>query len=107
MENNTTLSRAQLRSLCDHDAASPRSRLDAAAQLLEQYGASDRNLRIIRRTIRQFERFTAESPRTQQQTRWWAERLKGKLERMLEANPVQPEDTSDESDFAPSKHSLP
>jgi hypothetical protein len=87
-----TLTRSQLRCLCDDQAASPKSRLDAAGMLLDQFGASARNLRIVKRVARTFEKYVAASPRTQQQVRWWSERLKARLERIAEAETTQPED---------------
>lgn len=96
-----TLTRSQLRCLCDDQAASPKSRLDAAGMLLDHFGGSARNLRFARRVARKFEKYVATSPRTQTQVRWWSEKLKARLERISEAETLPPEDPDDnETDSA-------
>ena len=98
MDTSHTITRAQLRSLCNDQAASPQSRLSAANTLINTFGLTARNLRVARRTAKLFAKHVASSPRSQQQIRWQSEKLLARIERALENGTEQPDDAIDEND---------
>lgn len=79
------LTRSQLRRLCEDTSASAQSQLQAANLLIDTFGLSDRNRRLAKRTAKRFAKYICQSPRTQIQVRYQAERLLARIERALEA----------------------
>jgi hypothetical protein len=98
MENNTMLTRGQIRSAIEDPAASPQSRLNAANLLLDTFGLSDRHRRLAKKTAKRFAKYVSASSRSQQQVRWQSEKLLARIERALEAGSAQPEDTIEDND---------
>lgn len=98
MENNNTLTRSQIRSAIEDPAASAQSRLSAANMLIDMFGFSDRNRRLAKSTAKRFSKYIAQSPRSQMQVRFQAEKLLARIERALEAEEVVDVPDQDEPD---------
>jgi hypothetical protein len=88
---------ALLRSAAENESASPKTRLDAATALLDQYGPTARNLRVLRRIIRQFAEYDGgESSQTNKLVRQRVSHLKGQLKAALAAAPIVVDPTDDD-----------
>jgi hypothetical protein len=97
--SQVTLTRAQLRSAAESAAASPKVRIDAAMTLLDGFGATARNCRIVKRIISEFEEYDgASSPRTNKLIRQRVTELKGKLKAALATTPTDEPDDADDAE---------